>query len=70
MFFSLFSSENIYTVGGIYLSIFQDVKNSIYLTDTMCFINNKPCQELPLIQILQGRNQPVTCTDLGQKRIN
>lgn len=35
----------------------------------MCFINNKPRQKLPLIQILQSRNQPVTCTDLGQKLI-
>lgn len=34
------------------------------LTHTMRFINDKTCQELPLIQILQSRNQPVTCTDL------
>lgn len=68
--FLLFSSENTYTVGSIYLLLFQDTENSIYLTDTMCFINNKTCQELPVVQILQSRNQSVTCTDLDQKCIN
>lgn len=53
----------------MYLLVFPDIKNNIYLTDTMCFINNKTCQELPLIEILQRRNESVTCTDLGQKYI-
>lgn len=45
-----------------------DLLRHTYLTHTMCFINDKTCQELPLIQILQSGNQPVTCTDLDQRQ--
>ena len=45
-----------------------DLLRHTYLTHTMCFINDKTRQELPLIQILQSGNQPVTCTDLDQRQ--
>lgn len=34
------------------------------LTHTVRFINDETCQEPPLVQILQSRDQPVTRTDL------
>lgn len=42
-------------------------KGSSYLTDTMRFINDETGEELPLVQILQGRDQPVTGAHLEQK---
>lgn len=54
----------------MYLLVCQDVENGTYLTHTVRFINDKTCQELPLIQILQSRDQPVTRTDLDGKYVS
>lgn len=49
------------------------LKKWTHLTDAMSLIYDKPGQKASLIEVLQGRDQPVTCTDLAgeeEKSIN
>lgn len=36
-----------------------------YLADTVGFVNDKTCQEFPVVEVLQGGHQPAAGTHLG-----